>query len=243
MQCWFVLVTWSIVLIFGISRPGVAMNVVDKLISFHAQQLFDQAGKLEFNLNIGRKSLIQQMQKEPEQLAKDLPRIPTIMIGAKTITTLELRGRSPEQQYILVAHELEMYVKKNVPILKFSSSPGRIGAFYTVEAIYGIVQSLSAPAQIGAYENEIILTDGNWGPAFNEGKTTAAFAITDPLQKILDVVVTHEKNLVQINDPTKRKLFVTQNRTRFYLDSGEVSFIYAYDLHTKHRSWIRKTLL
>lgn len=220
---------------------GTVKTVLGKEIQFRAEQILSQANEYEIPISVGRKSIIMQMAKEPKQLGLDIPRTPSIAIGGTAIPSFMRMGKSPEQQFSMIARRLEHYVHKRRPALSDTDLPGHIGPFTTVEIVYTLSQTFSAAAQVEAYETDPILSSGEWGARFGDAKLSVNFFLSGPENELLVVKTKAQKRLDNIANPKLTKSFVTEVNIFFNLTTAEVTFRHQYTVDRNSKAWTTNT--
>lgn len=177
--------------------------------------------KMGQNLSDGRKSLLLEMEKFPGQLAADIKRIP-ITIGGTLLSEVNRMSKSDRDLFLLVAANLEKYVKQSMPSMKLDESRGSIGQFSTTEVIYPIVQNFLGPITTRAFKD---IGEG-WASKQGTAKLSASFKISGP--GILEVITKSEKPMINLNNEKEVKNLILESITKFNLNSGMVTFGYSY---------------
>lgn len=213
--------------------PKTPTLKLDDVVKKSADITLAKAERGEIILNPGRLSLLQEMSKEPEQLSKDLPRLPIIKIGNNIVLASWRKDKTPQQQFVLLANLLTKYVGKHRPALVDPNNPSHIGLFDVEEILYSIGQGFSAQALELAYKHPV-LKSGEWAAIAGLAQQYASFALENSREAIMAVSFSSEKNLVNLLGHTRRtRKLIIQSKLYFYLLSGEVRFFYSYSIDGK----------
>jgi len=224
----YIALATALLFCFSVNAARTKRTGLNNVIERRVREIFVLHNLGTFAMHVGRKSLLNQMEKEPNQLNKDLPRIPNINIGKRSIKFSNYINKSAEKKFLIVANNLEKYIYKKAGNIDNKGVVGRLGQFWTVEILYGLVQTFAAPAVQMAYENQP-LASGQWASNLNESKQSAAFILETPT--ILSLSSITEKDMRNINDNNKKNMkFVINNKLYFDLKTGEVNFEYTYIL-------------
>jgi hypothetical protein len=212
--------------------PLKSLNETIESIGKHVSKQFT---KNHLVPNPGRQSLVAFMVKEPHQIIIDLPRMPIIRIGDAVVPSRT--GQSPQAQFSLVGTMIENYVKRQPLNLRHRATKGRAGRFWTAEIIYAMAQTFSAPAQIEAYNNEEILTNGEWGAESGNTRLSISivFSSTNPSSLVVSTIT--EKDLTHLKKGRDKKMFITKANVIFDLATGDVKYQHYYNVGGKTKYW------
>jgi len=216
---------------------SIVKQRADKLL------ILEEEGKLP--LGTGRKSLVLEMQTFPEQLGLDIKRSSAILIGRKVIPNTMIQKRSPREVFLLLAHNLEKYVKNLSLSLKNEGVPGRLGEFWTAEVIYSIAQNFSAPPVDMVNKNIGAIAKKKWGSPMGETSIKVSFEILP--RSVLDRIFSHA--ILEVSVKTEKKMhnlikeslphrdLATEVKIHFDLKNSTVTYNYSYKFGDQQKSW------
>jgi hypothetical protein len=235
----------------GLYVEASTKSTLDMIIKNRATSI-----KKSPDLNEGRKSLVNEMEKYPEQLAKDIGRLSRVIVGKKDLSEDMKADKTAKEKFVLLANTLEGYLKNYInnhplPSLKrINTTSWRLGYFWTAEIIYALVQNFSAPPWAKARKETLLKDrdpDGSeiWGSPSGSSKLLVSFQLLLPStggDLFLVVTDTTEKQLVNLTTG-ETKPFVMVTRVKFNLNNGTVTYEYSYDVGNgmQKRVWTEAT--
>lgn len=223
-------------------HPLPITRSVENIVRERAQAIYALKDQGKITLSQGRECLLQEMQKNPSQLHKDLMRISCFYLGKDSIPQAWYRHKSAKYQFLVIAKLLACYTKMHKPHLFDSTNEGRLGAFWIVEILYAIVQSWSGPALTLAFDNTI-LSSGEWGNRSGSAAQRISFAFDSDFDDILTVSFISERNMQNLSDIKQKHLnFITESKIYFDLISGSIKFFYSYSIDGLGKARITETI-
>ncbi len=195
-------------------------------------------------MDVGRKSLINEMVKFPGQLDLDLNRgVLDMRIGTirlhKSIAKL-----SRTEQFSEVSRLLEEHVNRKKTGKPYTTANGKLGEFWLSEIIFSLVQNFQAEVYNRAVQEVSLITDGEWGVSKIGAKRLIDYSIRKWTPKnILVLSYLTANNLVRLNNPKIAKKFKMVTKISFDLDAGNVTYRFKYEIEgTAKRSWTSQAI-